>query len=210
MRLIVDVGSTHCGKFEECIYAIDNAKECGIKDVKFQLLEKSMTKNSGNIYLDPTYMKELVTYGKSMGINVFASVWSKSAANVMKEAGATSVKVAHSYRHNSELINYLIKVMEFDEVIVSSDFMGPFYPFATMLYCIPMYPVPFVVSFERAFPLFSGFSDHTMGVNQTITAIQSGAQIIEKHVIQDITVDCPDSRFALDWDRIKYLQENFC
>lgn len=206
VRLIAEVGSTHNGKWHECYCAICEAFDRGITDVKFQLLEDHHIKN-GNIPIDARWMKELVEEGKKRGVNVFASVWSMKNADILLDAGATTVKVAYSACKDASFILYLSTV--FEEVIVSCD-VNTILPLKTKkLFCIPEYPVYQRLSFEGLFPKFDGFSDHTLGINQTIEAVQHGAKIIEKHVCQVPNSECPDARFALSWSKMGYLAEFF-
>lgn len=121
------------------------------------------------------------------------------------------------------------------EPIVSCDIMTEHLvsATATKLYCIPEYPVRYEVCFDgifegnyvdsgiptkTAFPnmpdegnlltyRFQGFSDHTLGIRQTRRAIQSGAQVIEKHVrlgYNDET--CPDAFFAVKIEELGQLK----
>jgi len=205
-RIIPDIGSTHNGNFKNCVSAIINASASGVKDIKFQLLEKRHVKN-GNIPIDKKWLPDLVKIGKENNINVFASVWSLDSMKTLRDAGADTVKFAYSMIN--ELSLQRKAMIMFEEVIISGDIMNvPIIP-CLKLFCVPMYPVYFKISFEELFPKFDGFSDHTMGISQTIDAIKYGAKIIEKHVCQDKPSNCPDARFAVSWDKIKYLAERF-
>lgn len=201
MRLILDVGSTHGGKEMACYKAIDRAVEIGLKDLKFQLLEKQHCK-CGNIPIDRRWLPGLIAKGRKNGINVFASVWSLNGMKDLLDSGATTIKFAYSAHGMTPLIE--TAMTKFAEVIVSTDVMS-FIPGPTNLFCVPEYPVYQLLSFEGLFPRFRGFSDHTMGIKQTETAIHQGAKIIEKHVIADPTVQCPDAKFAIDWREVQSL-----
>jgi len=203
-RIIAEIGSTHDGKLANCMKAIGCAAEAGVQDVKFQLLEKEHAKN-GNVSICPSWLPELVKYGRSSDVNVFASAWSLQSIVALADSGATSIKFAYSARLEQGLID--TAQTHFKEVIVSSDVMTGPLPGVINLFCIPQYPVYFKVDFAEIFNAgFDGFSDHTLGINQTIDAIRAGARIIEKHVCQCPGSKCPDARFAISWDQVKLLK----
>jgi sialic acid synthase SpsE len=202
MRLILDVGSTHGGSERQCLNAIDRASEIGVTDIKFQMLEKCHIK-AGNIPIKNEWLSSLIDHGAASGVNVFASIWSFESIQILLDAGATTVKFAYSAHSMSSLIS--LSKSKFHDVIISTDVMS-YIPGVTNLFCIPQYPVYHQLSFDGIFPRFHGFSDHTMGISQTIKAVESEAKIIEKHVIQDPNVDCPDGRFAITWREVEDLK----
>jgi sialic acid synthase SpsE len=76
------------------------------------------------------------------------------------------------------------------------------------LYCIAEYPVKYRIDFDGIFKRFDGFSDHTLGISQSIEAVNRGARIIEKHFRLD-NKKCdhvPDGMFAIK----PYLLEKLC
>jgi len=206
VRLIAEIGSTHDGEKAACIAAIENAAETGIKDVKFQLLEPEQIKETGNISIKPSWLPDLIRCGNGNGVNVFASVWSDTAMALLHNAGANTVKIAYSMNLQHWLIKEAVKM--FPEVIVSGDIMHRATVNCIELYCIPLYPVPYEVSFvDGLFPMFAGFSDHTLGIRQSTIAALAGAKIIEKHVFQNENSRTPDRRFAISWKEMEKLHK---
>ena len=61
------------------------------------------------------------------------------------------------------------------------------------LYCIAKYPTQLyeirMPSFENS--IFSGFSDHTVGIDACLFAISRGAKIIEKHFSNNKSLNVP-------------------
>jgi sialic acid synthase SpsE len=163
--------------------------------VKFQLF----TDKPPNIPIEYRSFYDLMEYGNKVGIEVFASVFDLDAISAAAKLGSKSIKLAYSERNNTVLIDS-IQVLNFTNFYVSGDLMTTFPDNAIRLYCIPQYPVPFDVDFDDLFTSgkFAGFSDHTMGISQSKSAIDWGAQIIEKHYqIADRKGDTPDGRFAI-------------
>jgi N-acetylneuraminate synthase/N,N'-diacetyllegionaminate synthase len=204
IRTIIDIGSTHDGKEESCHSAINMAVEHGISDVKFQLLEPNQS-IGGNISIKPSWLSRIVQSGKDCNVNVFCSVWTEEAMKLCSGAGMKTIKFAYSMNGHRYLIKSALGM--FKEVIVSGDIMHRAPAGCIELFCLPFYPVYYQVSFEGLFPKFSGFSDHTLGISQTINAIASGAKIIEKHVYQNESSKTPDRNFAISWDELRELRE---
>jgi len=205
VRLIAEIGSTHDRAKDSCYNAVLKAAEIGIHDVKFQLLDKELETN-GNISINPSWLPDLVRTGEKLGINVFASVWSEENMNILKKAGAKTVKFSYSMCRHGWLLKQAVKI--FGEVIVSCDVMRASAVKCTRLYCIPLYPVPYEVAFAGLFPLFDGFSDHTLGIGQTLNAVAAGAGIIEKHVYQNEESRTPDRKISISWEEMKTIKES--
>lgn len=195
MRIIMDAGSTHGGDIELIKNLIDFA--CDISaDVKLQMLEESQCR-SGNIPFDHDQLPRIIDYGRKKSVNVFASCWSLDNMYTLRAAGATSVKFSYSSNPNPNMIAYAAN--EFYEVIYSCDHLSRRIHSKNQknLLCIPQYPVYSKLDFSHKFDGFDGFSDHTLGTEQTFKAIDAGVRILEKHVIcPDSEIDCPDARFA--------------
>lgn len=205
IRIIAEIGSTHDGEKDTCHAAIIKAGEIGISDIKFQFLEKDQSKGTENISIKPSWIPDLIDTGKNVGINVFCSVWSEEAMNICHSYGMKTIKFAYSMNRNLWLIKVAVNI--FDEVIVSCDIMHRAPKGCIELFCIPTYPVIYQVSFEKLFPTFAGFSDHTLGIGQSINAIKAGAAIIEKHVYQNENSKTPDRKIAVSWEEISKLKD---
>lgn len=74
-----------------------------------------------------------------------------------------------------------------------------------LLKCTSSYPAPIeeanllmIPDFVTRFGVFSGLSDHTMGITVPVVATSLGAKVIEKHFIIDRSIGGPDSSFSLD------------
>lgn len=188
VKLIGDIGSCHQGRLEYAREAIKVGLDSGLDAVKFQLFKNLPP----NIELPYEWFPELVQYGKDLGIEVFASAFDDESYCLICDF-CNSIKFSYSERNNPKIVWTPNK-----RIYVSGDLMTKFYNNTIKLYCIPQYPVPFIIDFEGVFPRFDGFSDHTLGYKQTLEAVRQGAQIIEKHFTLDYAdINCPDNNFAL-------------
>ncbi len=75
----------------------------------------------------------------------------------------------------------------------------------SVLHCTTSYPTPpedvnlrAMDTLKQSFDLRTGFSDHTEGNGACIAAVARGAQIIEKHVTLDKSMDGPDHKASSD------------
>ena len=74
-----------------------------------------------------------------------------------------------------------------------------------LLYCISEYPTPLdhidfsqIGALRYRYQLPVGFSDHTLGVEAAVKAVESGACIIEKHITLSRADGGPDAAFSLE------------
>jgi N-acetylneuraminate synthase/N,N'-diacetyllegionaminate synthase len=193
------------GKLDWALESVERAKEAGCAALKFQLFPNEYTYTSvGNKWLDPDIFLQCFEKGKEIGLPVSASVFGLNEFLFLKSLKPEFIKF--SYGNKDKIFMIEATIAEGIEAIISSDVMTkPNYPEATHLYCLPIYPVPYVVDFTGLFPLFDGFSDHTMGINQTFKAVNAGAKVIEKHVRLDYETNCPDAKFAVTFEELKKL-----
>jgi len=191
-KILAECGSTHNGDKRRAIELVDIAADAGCHAIKYQLLTGKELKG-GNIELPWEWMPELMEHGVKRGIEVYASVFNIDGIRWLKKIGCNSIKFAYSQR---ELLKSMA-IHSFDNVYYSTDIMKGTNHLFTNLYCIPLYPVPYQVSFEGLFPLFEGFSSHTLGIEQDKRAIDMGAQYIEKHFMGKWETNCPDGKFAI-------------
>jgi N-acetylneuraminate synthase/N,N'-diacetyllegionaminate synthase len=201
MKIIVDIGSTHMGKYEYLMELLEVAESAGVDALKFQFFKDKPP----NIEFPSQLVGPLMDKAK---IEVFASVWDKQDMDFLKDHGCKSIKFAYSMRNELKLIERALKL--FETVYVSGDVMTDFLPGVTRLYCIPEYPVIYHPSFNCLFDgRFHGYSDHTLGIVDTLSAFSSGAKIIEKHITldHDDCLNVPDGKFALKPKELKAMVE---
>ena len=177
------------------------SKESGAFACKFQLFETA----GHNIPLKPEIFRDMVGYGNSIGIEVFASVWDMKHLDIVRRAGCKSVKFAYSAKDSNSII--IDALQDFDNIYISCGVLDEqLWNKATYLYCIPEYPVPYKVAFDGIAERFKGFSDHTLGIEQTKSAIDSGITLVEKHITLEKTKSkTPDGKFAILPDELRAI-----
>ncbi len=85
----------------------------------------------------------------------------------------------------------------------------------TILHCTSEYPAPAealnltaIPSIKHAFGLETGYSDHSLGIWASISAVTLGASVIEKHFTLDKTLPGPDHQASLDSEELKLMVES--
>jgi sialic acid synthase SpsE len=200
ITVIGDPGSCHLGDFERARKLIDVGKDTGLDAVKFQLFPESMASPGGNCHLPYEWFEDLVRYGESKGIEVFASVFDTAAYRTAARAKVKSMK----FSFKSPMDAWVQTAVDASiKVYWSGDVMNRPPKGVISLYCIPEYPIRYMVDYDCLFEIFDGFSDHTLGYAQTLNAVKAGAKVIEKHYcLGDEAGRCPDSLFALEPARL--------
>jgi sialic acid synthase SpsE len=196
------------GKEEYAHRLIDLCVAAKADVCKFQLFPKEMAVN-GNVRFPLEWVEPILNHGKSQNMKVAFSVFSPTELEwLLKFPGIPWIKFAHSQRH-SPMIPGLLRAGHHLVISMSPEDIIPPDPHLTRLFCIPQYPVLSTIHWEGIFPLFDGFSDHTIGLGQSVEAYKHGCRWFEKHIkldYQDVT--CPDAGlFSLNQDRaIDYVQ----
>jgi N-acetylneuraminate synthase len=217
--IIGDIGSCHLGKLQNCLKAVKVGKEAGLDAVKFQI---GVQKPNLDIKFD--WLVKAKELGDKIGIDVFTSCFDNKYTEDIIKLKPKYMKFAYSQCKGgdgdlSDYCTYALAVAAKADyasvgikVIASCDVMTyPLNAFANVkLYCVPEYPVRYWIDFDGLFPNFDGFSDHTLGIWQTLHAVSYGARFIEKHfkIREGIHEDSPpDERFALGPNALKRMVE---
>lgn len=195
MHIAFDPGSTFSGKFDYAEELICIASTAGADSIKFQLFGEEHAKN-GNVMLPMDWVWPLIKTGEKYGIPVAFSVFDQRRLEYVLQFKTPYIKFAYSERHKVDTFTALCN--RGIKVVVSSSpsevHLLPDHPGLTKLVCYPEYPKTEVIHFEGLFPLFDGFSDHTLGLGQSVEACKHGAQWFEKHIkLEYADVTCPDA-----------------
>lgn len=209
-QIIAEAGSTHDGEKKKALELIEIARECGADAIKFQLLTQKELKGTGNVELNWDWFPDLIDWGNKHDIEVFASVFDVDGAKWLKHCKCKSIKFAYS-RHilfnglEKNAIDWGVNFSDFEKIYLSTDIMSGLRQNAVNLYCIPLYPIPYIIDFENIFPLFDGFSSHCLGIKQDVLAIDMGAKYVEKHFQGPWNSNTPDAKFAIRPEELRDL-----
>lgn len=203
------------------------AKFCGSDIAKFQLYsvdalfpDKQILAQGKNWYdevkkteLSKEQAFELANYCKEVGIEFFASAFDLERLGWLEEIGVKRHKIGFRANRNKELINGAFHTGK--EVLISrypsSNFYHPgfeFLKYTRWLYCVPKYPSSLAELYFEDIDfnsLYSGFSDHSIGIEASMIAMSRGATIIEKHFCLKRDNSNPDMVCSIEPDELRQL-----
>jgi sialic acid synthase SpsE len=178
---------------------INLSRDNGADLVKFQLFDPDklypkdfpLMKEVKQAQLTFEMAKELFDYGKSIGMEVFFSVFDVERVKWCEEIGVKRYKISTKMR-DPEVLQSVSETRK--PVIISVlETMRPYgmgFENVNYLYCVPKYPTKLsdvhfeVGDFEQIGDYdqaYDGFSDHTLDLTASKIALARGAQIIERH-----------------------------
>ena len=161
--------------------------------------------------------RALKEYADSLGVEWFTSVFYPEAVAFCEEIGVKRYKIASRTaalmdKNSMEVLNAVAKTGK--PVIISLGMEGAdlslfrrlFPNRVEYLYCVAKYPPSDGEVFltRSTKPIYSGFSDHTLGITASIAAVALGARIIEKHVKLPESQG-PDAPFSITVSKLKEL-----
>jgi N,N'-diacetyllegionaminate synthase len=191
--IIAEVGHNHNGNMNLAKAMIWEAKSCGADIVKFQLYDTdSIKKYYQSRYselkwaeLSRNDLEELYRESEKAEIEFMASAFDVERVAWLEELGVKRHKIASRSIFDKELRQCMV---ETGKPIIAS--LGqwrmnefPIIKNTEFLYCVSDYPA--VITELPSFDTYSGFSDHSIGIEWAKEAIRKGAEIIEKHFTLD-------------------------
>ena len=237
--IIAELSANHGGKIEIAKETIRAAKEIGANAIKIQTYTAdTLTLNCDNddfiikggtlwddkklfdlyqeAYLPWEWHKELFSYARSIGIDIFSTPFDKNAVDFLEQFNPSAYKIASFEITDYELIRYTASkqkpiiistgVATIDEIQDAVDICrGVGNHEIILLKCTSAYPASLedanlltIPNLAQTFGVIAGFSDHTLGTTAPIVATTLGAKVIEKHFILDKSIGGADAEFSLD------------
>lgn len=187
--IVAEFGNQHGGDFIHAQELIQAAKESGADCAKSQAFFAKDIQGSMpyQFYkkLELGYEKylELISYGNSIGIDVFFSVFSPELIELEQYQKYLKLAGSQTRKGNYNLENY-------DDpdtfVSVPFDVMPPKFKYAKMLYVSDYLPkdprLSHINLLKRFYNRPVGYSDHTIGINTCVEAVRLyECPVIEKH-----------------------------
>ena len=201
------------GGLEKAKRMIKAAKDAGCDAAKFQMYQayhieqhpKSELLKRG--ILTKATMKELVDYGNSIDMTVFATPFYPEAVDILHELGVELFKIRHTDIKSKELIDKVkalkkatiisVDVKALDFVLDVGDFK--------ILYCVGKYPAKredIDLGVIMQFGL-DGYSNHCPDPAILMDAVKAGAEIIETHVMLDGDDGCLEKGWSIPLSKVK-------
>lgn len=192
MLFIAELGLNHNGNFDLACELMRQAQLAGADIAKMQLGWRS--KEGEMNYITDEVMSKLFRYSDYLGIELMFSIISEDAFEMIKRYPVKRYKIAsRTVKDNLGMVNRI--VAEGKETIISLGMWeGTNEPIVgnnkiKYLWCKSLYPTyPWdMVDMPKDFnsSIYTGYSDHTFGIDAPLIAISRGATVIEKHLTLD-------------------------
>jgi len=166
---------------------------------------------------------EIIQLAKKEGLICFSSPFDFTAVDFLEKLNVPAYKIASFEITDIPLIEYIASkckpliistgIATEEDIELALDAckrMGNNQ--IALLKCTSSYPAPIdeanlvmIKDLQEKYNVFSGLSDHTLGITAPIVATSLGAQIIEKHFILDQSVGGPDAFFSLNEKEFKEM-----
>lgn len=166
---------------------------------------------------------EIIQLAKKEGLICFSSPFDFTAVDFLEKLNVPAYKIASFEITDIPLIEYIASkgkpiiistgIATEEDIELALDAckrMGNNQ--IALLKCTSSYPAPIdeanlvmIKDLQVKYNVFSGLSDHTLGITAPIVATSLGAQIIEKHFILDQFVGGPDAFFSLNEKEFKEM-----
>ena len=238
--VICEIGHNHMGDADVCMDMILTAKQNGADCVKLQRInaKKLFTEaaynepyNSENAFA-PTYGKhrealtlsdedfhDIVTYCKSIGIDLACTAFEEDSAEFLNSIGVDIFKLASFHLRDYDLID---KLMDFDKPIIMStggavfkdvmrsvEYIFKRYPAdkLDLLQCTSAYPNLDAISinlgvireYAKTFPnMVIGYSHHHPSITAISDSYHYGARIVEFHMTLNRAWKGTDQSFSIE------------
>ncbi len=167
--------------------------------------------------------KKVFGYCKDKTIECFSTPYGIESAKLLQELKTSAFKIGSGDVDNYPLLTMIAKLNT--PVILSSGMssLGDVEESIKwvreggcddilLLHCVTSYPAKFedvhlrvLQTFQQAFDVLIGFSDHTPGIAVPIAAVALGAKVIEKHFTLDKNLPGPDHKASLEPQEMKAM-----
>lgn len=167
----------------------------------------------------------IAAYCRERGITFFSSCFSRQEVELLESLDAPAYKVASMDVNHLPLLEVVastrkpvllsVGMATLGEVeralgVLQEHGSGP----VALLHCVSIYPTPpaevhlrTMATWQQAFDVPVGFSDHTIGTAIPLAAVALGACIIEKHFTMDKGLDGWDHAISADPPELRALVE---
>lgn len=214
MIFISEIGMNYNGNFDLCYELIKKSKLSGANIAKFQIGWRDKENEINN--LTEAKIEQLIEWCNYFDIELMFSIISENGFDKLSKYKFNNYKIAsRTVKHD---LNLAKKILNLDQNTFVSLGMSNKdhipdellnYKNAKYLWCKSEYPThlnslsDFPKNFHETF--FSGYSDHSIGIEMALLAISRGAKIVEKHftldksdqTIRDHTLSATPEEFKL-------------
>ncbi len=186
-------------------------------ETQFEMINK--------LELDIDAHKKIIKYCKTKDIMFLSSPFDHDSIDLLNELGLEIIKIPSGeitnlpyLRHIGSLSKQLIlstgmsTLQEVGDALTILIDAGMKKENLTILHANTMYPTPMedvnlkaMQTIRKEFDVEVGYSDHSLGIEVSISAVTMGASVIEKHFTLDKNMEGPDHNSSLEIDELKAM-----
>ena len=232
---IAEIGVNHLGKIKNALDLVESSVRAGSDFLKFQtyIAEDRYDKNNPRYKEFTSLLKdwqlsrdeevEMWNFAKSIGAEVFSSVYELKSIEFTEKMGTIGYKIAAFEMKNIPLLTEVIKTKKpiiiscgmtnLDEISNLVNFLDENQANYILLHVVSSYPLEEKHSYLSKINLLKnkfncpiGHSDHTPGTLIPPLAVAAGAQIIEKHFTINPKYRLSDNFFSVTEDQVKKIK----
>lgn len=166
--------------------------------------------------------KELMDYCKKKNIIFLSTPFEKVSLDELDKLDVPAYKVAATDITNIQFLRQIAEKRKpmilsagmcyMDEVKKALEAIYPINRDVILLQCTANYPIQdaeaninVIRTFEEAFDVLIGYSDHSQGVGASPYAVALGAKVIEKHFTIDKNMEGPDQKASVTPEELNQL-----
>lgn len=221
--IIAEAGENHCGNWDMARELIRVAARAGADYVKFQSYDANGVAADDperdwffRVQLPQKVWQELAALAFQEGIKPLCTPWGVEKARLIHDVTPQAIKIASFHITDGPLLRYVNR--HFDTVFMSTgmavmpeieravSWLGDV-KHLYLLHCVSDYPLApehanlrVMETLRGAFGHRAriGYSDHTIGILAPIAAVAMGAEVVEKHITLDRTLEGTDHILSVD------------
>ena len=231
VKFIAEIGINHNGSMDLCKQMMMLAKVAGCDYAKIQkrnpdvcVPEKQKLKPKSTPWGDMTYIeykhkiefseeqiKELINFGKTIGIELFASTWDKDSVDVMSKytnigkLGSASINDLELCKYAREKFDFLIistGMSTEEEIEKCVEICNP----DVIMHTNSTYPCPeedlnlrYIEWLKNKYPTKEiGYSGHEYRLQTTTAAVALGSTWVERHITLDRNMWGSDQKSSIE------------
>lgn len=231
VKFIAEIGINHNGSMDLCKQMMMLAKVAGCDYAKIQkrnpdvcVPEKQKLKPKSTPWGDMTYIeykhkiefseeqiKELIVFGKTIGIELFASTWDKDSVDVMSKytnigkLGSASINDLELCKYAREKFDFLIistGMSTEEEIEKCVEMCNP----DVIMHTNSTYPCPeedlnlrYIEWLKNKYPTKEiGYSGHEYRLQTTTAAVALGSTWVERHITLDRNMWGSDQKSSIE------------
>jgi len=231
--IISEIGINHEGDVNLCAKMIKESVKAGADAIKLQTIDADENYLKDSIsyslfkkaWLTKEETSNMFDYARSLGLQPFTTVGDFKTLEWVKRLKPKIYKISSGLITHIPLIKKISSLKE--TIIISTgtankrdlDIALGFIKInkkkTILLHCVSIYPTPYhqanlskISKLRKTYKLPVGYSDHVLGFNASIAAVNLGCMVIEKHFTLDKNRKSFDHRISLEPDEFKDMVKN--